>query len=99
MQGFEVREFAFKWNTCVGTDHFQLSWVVMDDSLLQGVVDPIKWVEDTAKLPEHASFLSFLLLPNPAGGFRTVAVLPTLIRVWEASRVDAFRDWIRKHQR
>ena len=78
-QDFKVRELrtACERNTGLVTDHCHpRRWLVLDDSLLQGVVDTIKRAEDTAKWPEHASFLSFFLVPKSAGGLRTIAILP-----------------------
>ena len=36
---------------------------------------------------------SFFLLPKPAGGFRTIGLLPDMYRIWAKIRMALVRDW------
>ena len=93
-QLFWMARATFEWTTGLGTDHFPgagWSWTTT-------CCKEQKTQSRRRKTHRHCFFLFLFFPPKPAEGFRTISILPTLIRACEALRVDAFHVWMQQHQ-
>ncbi len=55
--------------------------------------------EATGKWPEAVAFVVVVLLPKPDGGFRPIALLRLLPRIWVRARREVATEWERLHKR
>ena len=91
---------AHKEWTAVGNDDVHPRHI---QHLIEGAVDAIIDLMMLCErrgyaLGERATLLG-LFFPTPAGGARTVSLMPTLTRMWEAVRVEQAHEWKSRNDR
>ena len=90
----------FKLKTGLGTDFFHPRHVQhISHEGNTCLAKYLQLFEDSAFCPEHAATILFHLIPKAAGGLRTIGVMPSLLRMWEAARCEEFAVSMRLNER
>ena len=85
---------AYKTRTGLGGDFWhprQIGW--LSDDALRCLADLWGWCEVLRTWPVQVKLLILFLLPKDEGGARPIALLPTMVRLWEACRAESVRRW------
>ena len=87
----------YKAKTGVGCDSFQPKVPLnLTKEMRGGIVEFLKKVEQSGKCPQQACTMMFLLIPKNVTSERPIALIPTLIRWWEALRAPEVAKWHQK---
>ena len=89
---------SFKTSTAIGVDGFSpkaLGW--LSKPLRSAIASFYNTVERSGKWPVALSDVLMHLIPKPAGGRRPIAILATLVRIWERARKAQVRQWADAH--
>ena len=92
----EIREVGrtFKWRTGLGLDQLHPRHLTsVSDGCLYCLGYLFYLAEACGLWANPMQFFSFFLLAKPAGGFRTIGLLPSLYRVWAKLKMPLVRAW------
>ena len=92
----EVRKAirSFPMFTAVGNDEWEpWSWRHLSDGAIEALIDVGLAMENMMAHPRQCKLNILKLLPKPAGGYRTIGILPTLLRIWCRTRREFIRCW------
>ena len=92
----EVRKAirSFPMFTAVGHDEWEpWSWRHLSDGAIEALIDIGIAMENMMAHPRQCKLNILKLLPKPAGGYRTIGILPTLLRIWCRTRREFIRCW------
>ena len=92
----EVRKAiqSFPIFTAVGHDEWEpWSWRHLSDGAIEALIDIGVAMENMMVHPRQCKLNILKLLPKPAGGYRTIGILPTLLRIWCRTRREFIRCW------
>ena len=79
--------------TAVGRDEWEpWTWRHLSDGAIEALTD-IMAMENMMVHPRQCKLNIVKLLPKPTGGYRTIGILPTLLRVWCRTRREFNRCW------
>ena len=88
-----------KQKTGVGCDCFHPKVRLDATQETRGViVEFLENVEQSGKWPQHARTTTFFLIPKNVTSERPIALMPTLIRWWEALRAPEVAKWQQKYR-
>eukprot|EP00959_Pyramimonas_sp_CCMP1952_P430272 9012151-Pyramimonas_sp.AAC.1 len=91
---------TFTWRTGVEVDGLSpRAFSLLSDEALAQVVYLIWAAETWCRWPTAAMSVHILLLGKPAGGFRPIALLPSLCRLYMKVRAVHLRRWAAEHTR
>ena len=62
------------------------------------IVEFLERVEQSGKWPQQACTMMFFLIPKTVTSERPIALMPTLIRWWEALRAPEVAKWQQKYR-
>ena len=86
---------SFKTNTSIGVDRFPPKALqLLSFPLVQAIADFPNAIGTRGRWPEAVSDVLMHFTPKPTGGRRPIAVLATVLRVWERVRKPLVREWI-----
>ncbi len=91
---------GFAHFTGVGEDHIPphlFAW--LSDDVIQRIEALFAEAELVGKLPQFLGTLLAHLIPKATGGKRPIALLASLLRLWERVRVAAVQRWRSDHSR
>ena len=92
----EVRKAirSFPIFTAVGHDEWEpWSWRHLADGVIESLIDIGLAMENMMAHPRQCKRNILKLLCEPAGGYRTTGILPTLLRMWCRIRREFIRCW------
>ena len=92
----EVRKAirSFPMFTAVGHDEWEpWSWRHLSDGAIEALIDIGLAMENMMVHPRQCKVNILKLLPKPAGGYKTIGILPTLLRIWCRTRREFIRCW------
>ena len=92
----EVRKAiqSFPMFTAVGYDEWEpWTWRHLSDGAIDALIDIGVAMENMMVHPSQCKLNILKLLPKPAGGYRTIGILPTLLRIWCRTRREFIRCW------
>ena len=85
---------AHKEWTGVGADDLHpKDWDALSDGAIQAYIDVWYAAENQGYSGEEGAVLIGIFLPKPTGGFRTVSLMPSAVRIWEALRAEEASKW------
>ena len=89
----------YKAKTGVGCDGFHAKVPLVETTETKGEsVEFLEKVEQSGKWPQQACTTMFFLIPKNVTSERPIALMPTLIRCWEAMRAPEVAKWQQKYR-
>ncbi len=92
----EMRDAArkFKENTGIGCDSFRPAWFAWASDDVLGMLGKVMvGAERVGRWPETLAVLMMHLIPKAAGGTRPIALLASVLRLWEKVRAPTVSGW------
>ena len=92
----EVRKAirSFSMFTAVGHDEWEpWTWRHLSDGAIEALIDIGLAMENMMVHPRQCKLNILKLLPKPAGGYKIIGILPTLLRMWCRIRREFIRCW------
>ena len=85
---------AFPMFTAVGRDEWEpWTWRHLSDGAIDALTDIGMAMENMMVHPRQCKLNILSLLPKPTGGYRTIGILPTLLRIWCRTRREFILCW------
>ena len=90
----------FKWHTGQGADTLTPRAISLLSDATPSMLVYIMWLaEHWERWPTQLMAVHIVLLAKPKGGWRPIALLQAVYRVWSQVRGGQLRDWLLEHQR
>ena len=88
-----------KAKTGVGRDGFHPKVPLnLTEETRRGIVEFLEKVEQSGKWPQQACTTMFFLIPRNVTSERPIALMPKLIRWWEALRAPEVAKWQQRYR-
>eukprot|EP00959_Pyramimonas_sp_CCMP1952_P370526 7760196-Pyramimonas_sp.AAC.1 len=85
---------AFPARTAVGAETWRPThWALVSDGALSFLRYLFYLCECWSSWPGYLRHVHVILLQKPSGGYRPIALLVSLYRVWAKARIDHVRSW------